>query len=116
MGDGRFSEREHAQPLEPGRIAPAPVLLDVGRPGRLHADRGEPSRKPLEAVTHVLVVVRQGHENGAVDARPLHLAEQLLGRRLELGREQLVDIAREAVGDSRKDVRVRVDDHQDAST
>ena len=61
-------------------------------------------------------MVRERHEHGAVDARPLHLGEQLLGRRLGLRREELVHVAREALGDGREDVRVRVDDRHAAST
>ena len=64
----------------------------------------------------VLVVVRDRHEHRAVDAGGGHLGEQLLGRRLGLGREVVgMDVAREALRDGREDVRVRVDDRH-AST
>ena len=55
-------------------------------------------------------MVRERDEHGLVDARALHLGEELLCRGLAVGRVQVVHVARVAVGDRREHVEVRVDD------
>ena len=82
----------------------------------MHPDRGEAPRILSETPRDVLVVVRQRHEHGAVDAGALHLGEQRLDRRLGVGREEVrVHVAREPLRHRGEDVRVRVDDGHDAS-
>ena len=54
---------------------------------------------------------RERDQDRSIDACLGHRVQKLLGGCGEIGREEVVDVAREAVGDRREHVGVRVDDH-----
>src|SRR5262249_31265319 len=107
------AEPEQANALKPDRVAASHVR---GNAGRTDADCREAAGKALEAVEEVFVVMGERDEHRVVDAGSFHVGDELLHRRLTLGRRQLVQVARKPVRNGGKDMDVRVDEGHAPST